>query len=467
MWGRLWGRWVPERQALGAALVDAKYLEKRGSVWWVTVYVPRALRPKLGRKLTRTLATDSLNTAQKLRWQHVANFKAQIEKAAAVDGEAVKVTKAHELRDWLAATRHYGNARSDEGEALTPLDEAEATLDILTEEIAEKEGPEAAARFFGQATGQITSIGEYIDRWLAASHFTERTKGEHRTAIKRLEEWAHKVGRSETLEGFTGQDASAYRDLELIAARGLATKTINKAMSSLRVYWRWLLESELVKGSNPWVSKSLGKRRATLTSLERPFTNDEVRKLLTEIKDRDLQEFMRIAALSGMRIQEIASLTVGSCGGGAFRVRDSKTEAGVGRVIPIHSNLVDMVAKLCEGRSKSDFLLLGGLKAGRDGDRSMAISKRFTRYRRRIGVDDTKAGQRRSLVNFHSFRRWFIKEAISGAGQGDPWTIADIVGHKAGELPFDLTMRQYPGASEIEKRRKVVDSVCLPTCPKL
>lgn len=37
--------------------------------------------------------------------------------------------------------------------------------------------------------------------------------------------------------------------------------------------------------------------------------------------------------------------------------------------------------------------------------------KRFTTYRRSVGVDDVTPGQRRSKVAFHSFRRWFVTSA--------------------------------------------------------
>jgi integrase len=37
--------------------------------------------------------------------------------------------------------------------------------------------------------------------------------------------------------------------------------------------------------------------------------------------------------------------------------------------------------------------------------RSGALTMEFMRYRQSVGVDDTREGKRRALVNFHSFRR--------------------------------------------------------------
>jgi integrase len=47
---------------------------------------------------------------------------------------------------------------------------------------------------------------------------------------------------------------------------------------------------------------------------------------------------MHVAALSGMRIEEIYRLTVADCANGWFRIRHAKTRAGVRRV-PVHSAL--------------------------------------------------------------------------------------------------------------------------------
>jgi integrase len=51
-----------------------------------------------------------------------------------------------------------------------------------------------------------------------------------------------------------------------------------------------------------------------------------------------------------------------------------------------------------------------------DNNRTMAISKRFGYYRKRLGVDDTRPGAKRSKINFHSFRRWFATK-VEEAGQ--------------------------------------------------
>ncbi|QHG70112.1 DUF6538 domain-containing protein [Ensifer adhaerens] len=60
---------------------DTRYLEVHGSKWRVVFNVPRQLQGKLGTKLKRSLGTDSLSEANRLKWDVVAEFRATIDQA--------------------------------------------------------------------------------------------------------------------------------------------------------------------------------------------------------------------------------------------------------------------------------------------------------------------------------------------------------------------------------------------------
>ena len=68
-----------------------------------------------------------------------------------------------------------------------------------------------------------------------------------------------------------------------------------------------------------------------------------------------------------------------------------------------------------------DFLLdeLPPLTKSRE-TRSDPAAKRFTRYRRSVGVDERPNGKAKSNVDFHSFRRWFIRAARDPAWPATP-----------------------------------------------
>jgi integrase len=91
-----------------------------------------------------------------------------------------------------------------------------------------------------------------------------------------------------------------------------------------------------------------------------------------------------------------------------------------------------------------------------DRERSMAVSKRFGYYRKRLGVDDRLEGRRQSRIDFHSFRRWFVTKARE-AGI-DRATVAAVVGHEVGNLTDDT----YSGGPSMALKRKCVEAVRLP-----
>jgi integrase len=86
----------------------------------------------------------------------------------------------------------------------------------------------------------------------------------------------------------------------------------------------------------------------------------------------------------------------------------------------------------------------------------MPAVKLFGRFRKAVGVDDQLPGQRRSLVTFHSFRRWFITQA-ERAGQPES-IIAAVVGHKRAGMTLGL----YSAGPDREQFTRCVEAVKLP-----
>jgi hypothetical protein len=115
------------------------------------------------------------------------------------------------------------------------------------------------------------------------------------------------------------------------------------------------------------------------------------------------------------------------------------------------------VARRSEGRADGDDLFPEFPQPVRgDRERSHRASKLFTAYRRSVGVDETVEGKRRSLVNFHSYRRWWITRAER---EGVPENlIASIVAHKRPGLSLGL----YSSGPSIEQLRTAIEAVTLP-----
>ena len=129
----------------------------------------------------------------------------------------------------------------------------------------------------------------------------------------------------------------------------------------------------------------------------------------------------------------------------------------------VHHGREVMVSVAARGLSKSQIILEHGtprteltrlfLKAYHAGERA---SNEFTEYRRSVGVEEVVPGRRRSLVNFHSFRRDFITKAE----QADQMEhiIAVVVGRKR----TGMTLGRYSGGPLLEQAGRCVEAVRLP-----
>ncbi len=455
---------------------DRQYLLQKQAhgTWYAVVEVPVKLRPILGKpRLIRSLQTSDLRAAQSKRWPVVAAFKAEI--SAALD-QASNISvipdlkhEAQEVRAELLKARHtanYGMVKEAINARIEAIyaQYARPHYDPDTGEELEPVAPEALT-YSAVVWGEAEELDMYMERWLSGTTYSERTKADARTAVRDLQRWLKEDNRPAYLHKLDDRVASDYRDLGL-KGKGVHPKTANKKLSALRQYWSWMTSSGFISPlRNPWDGKSLPKPKAfrsdpdSAAGQERPFTDNEIVTLLNGPADRDLSDIMRIAALSGMRLEEIGQLRVKDCVGGLLKITKSKTDAGV-RAVPIHSALIDLIASRIGKAEGTDFLFPDLEDSGWDGTRTMALSKRFATYRRSVGVDDKREGARRSKVNFHSFRRWFARKCEE---DGQPESVvARVMGHRKG---VSITFALYSQAQPLEQMRKCVEAVQLPSGP--
>jgi integrase len=237
----------------------------------------------------------------------------------------------------------------------------------------------------------------------------------------------------------------------------------------LSSFWRWLEQRGHVK-NNIWQGQSVPKRKVPKQEAKRPYTDEEIAKLMAGPAPIFLRDAMVTAALSGMRIDEIAKAKVRDIVDGCIEVHEAKSGAGE-RSVPIHPDAKEIIDRRCAGKASEDFLFpeLPTPKEGSAIERSQKLVKAFVRYRRKLSIEDIPEGARQSRADFHSFRRWFIRRAgdalLNGATGFLPWTIADVVGHSKEDVPLGMTMGRYPGHSSLEAERACVEAVRPPAAP--
>lgn len=458
---------------------DRRYLERmNGGKWRVTVKVPDAAREALGRsRLKQPLGTDSLQEANRLKWPIVAGFKALIAEALGkapdptVDALALDyraqlqgASEGEEAPEW----RNYSQA--DLVDSLI-ADEAEAMAgppigaDSRGQPVYEPARVQRAERFMATARGKRTPlrVPEDAFRKQKGGNWQAKTWGKFDRVLALLEDWLEGRRGGASVEGVDRRAAGQFL-ADMQEAHGWTPQTVNGYLSCLRQYWKWMIKRGYVE-SSPWEGQQLETLRQPQGDKERAFTTEEMRKLMGGDPEPYLGDLMRLAALTGARLGALVELRVKDCQDGVFLMPRQKSEPGARRV-PIHSDLVALVARRCEGRAGDDWLFPEVPPVGPDESPSKVrgdkAGKAFARYSGALGVVDKRPGVRRSLVNFHSFRRWFITEAqealTAGASGYTETTISEVVGHKV----QGMTMGVYKGAASDAQRRACVEAVRLP-----
>lgn len=463
--------------------IDKSHLERHRNQWRVRVKIPEAVRGALGGRLflKQALGTNDLTVANLLKGDHITRFKRLIEEAKSDGPTTSRLDEARALRraranrkpqyetivdlDSVAGQTGFLVERDDHGEAIVER----------AEQIAEAEGEGSARSFADIAFGRVTPIADHLEEFISAKGYRPKSVLDLRRAVKRLENWLTRDHRPSTLQAVDQVVASRFMR-DLVQGLGLSRKNGAKYVSFLRSYWAWLEEQGLRPiNTSPWLGK-VPQPKAVVRSVEveddggkRPFTADEMLALLDGTPSQPhVADLIRIAALSGMRLEEIYLLRIRDCASGMFNIRRGKTTNAV-RHVPIHPDLEEIVSRLKQGKEQATFLIDPDAEIIEKTDiRSAAASKAFGYYRRKLGVDERPNGKLKSNIDFHSLRRWFIQQARDALDRGavgfTPWTIADVVGHDDKDMKgmLRLTMQRYAGPSAEDARKACVESVRLP-----
>ncbi|PTW63437.1 site-specific recombinase XerD [Breoghania corrubedonensis] len=446
---------------------DRRYLELHGGKWRVTISIPRDLQRKLGTKLKHPLNTDSLAVANRLKWPVIARLKERIELERGGGLHASHIKQALVMSDSRrSAVSDVELVASDAAiieladQILGPVvDEGTNAVTGQVEPVYNKDREKRAVEFAKVALGHATPMDRHHQQYLDQLTVKPRTRADDERAMKYLKAWCELEGVSPVLQSFTRKTAVRFMDGLSGVAQGLSPVTLNKYLRRLSRYWQWLEMRNEVE-DNIWRGLTIAEPKTAYDEAERSFTDDEVRRLLQGEATQHMHDLMRIAALTGARIDPIVCLRVCDCADGVFIFKPQKKEKKE-RACPIHPDLAAIIERRVEGKEPEDALFPewpAPRKKGSMRERSFKASSQFTDYRRKMGVDEVVSGKRRSLVNFHSFRRWFITKAEQ-ADQPES-IIAAVVGHKR----QGMTLGRYSAGPLVDQARRCVEAVNLP-CP--
>ncbi len=441
-------------------MADTLHLDLRGRTWWYIRKIPPALRPMMrlphkGKAMFRhNLQTSDLAIAQRKRPALNAALEAEIAaamKRAKGDANPDATARADDLWRWV---QHGGHADDAEGRS-------SVAFDIALEDAEKMElthGTEVAHQFYMRATGQKlgTDISGPLERWIGENPATPYTNYKRRKVIKRLAEWRSTL----FLETLTHAVAGEF--VEGVIAQGRKVATINGDLGILTTYWQWLMDRHILPdGPIHWRRFRRKKERKRPDARQRPFTDAEMKVLfLGEMKMRpDLLDIATVAAHTGGRLEEVGSILVRHVDftKGTVHLPGFKTDAAP-RTLPLHPALLPLFARRCADKDAQAWVFdeLPVRKADDTKGRTSPISKAFTRFRRLVKVDEVLPDETRSLVDFHSFRRWFTNE-LRERNTPDP-VVDMIMGWSSGG------MRELyaPNPDFMEQMRVAVNAVDLP-----
>ncbi len=448
-----------------------RYLILKGNRWWFRRGIPADCQSHFsGLKFyVRNLETGDLAQAQSVR--------------DLFEDETTRLFTA--IRTGKVIALATLSAREEGLNYRQAIQETAAGGDELTLEAVEFSAEEAFERLkgdhhktaFADALHGREAVPAHLDAYLKVAQVTAKTAQERRGLIGRMATWAAGQHPPLTLDRIDRRAAGRYVS-EVIDPMHPVTQ--GKHLTALRGYWKYLAarghvappKSEPRNSGWPWNDQRIegrGKRAERGSrEQERPFTDSEIKLILySPAPDRmdpthisAIRDVLKVSLLSGMRMAEVLTLWVdevceGPEGAGlVFDIQQGKTEAAA-RAVPVHPDLMELVKRRTAGKPAGSWLF-HELSAERDpGD---TFGKRFRRYRLKVGVDDAKTGKRRSLVNFHSARRWFVTQARH-AGQAKE-TIADVVGHVPDNK--DVTFGVYSTGASPQQKRACIEAVRLP-----
>lgn len=415
------------------------YLQKRRRRWYAVLEVPAALRPIIQKpRFVQSLETDSPALAQRRVGPIIAAWQSKIAEARQhPDGYTMS---AQEEAAYFRRALRKAKTDTKREAILSQIDMTAWDIGATNvENIGDNpSGDPAARRFYATATGQLVNFTEHLEEWLATSRATAKTQDMQRADVLRFAKkflTVQDVTRPEVRRWITG----------LMNDDGLTPKTVQRILSALRGYWRYLQSIGVAGEEHEPFSKldvSRQNKRTDPRSVRQPFAPADVVKLLNAaIADDDdtLADLIRMGMWTGCRIEELCALKIGQVKQDHFAVSDAKTAAGW-RDVPIHRSLAKTMARLIKG-SKDGFVL-SGLTANKYGDRSNAIGKRFGRLKERLGF----GGQ----FVFHSVRKTAVT-ILENAGVPEN-VVADIVGHEKPTMTYGL----YSGGASLDVKRKAL-----------
>jgi site-specific recombinase XerD len=207
------------------------------------------------------------------------------------------------------------------------------------------------------------------------------------------------------------------RYIDHLLDRGLKATAINLHLSGMRQFYDYLGREEGVEVTNP-VKQRCGLRVAK--PLPRALRDEQVEKFLAAVKKRRDRAMFMLMLRCGLRVEEVAKLTLGALDlrRGSIVVQQGK--GGKGRVVYISRDAFDALAQYLKGRGPSKVKQIFLVEKGPCTGQAISvrgIQKRMQYYARKAGL----------AASCHHLRHTMATQLLNA--DAEIVTIQDLLGH--------------------------------------
>lgn len=302
----------------------------------------------------------------------------------------------------------------------------------------------------------VTPFTAHLAAWQAKTHLRGRYL---HAAIASIEKFAAEVPCN--LETLTGGMVQGWVEGLLKPAdgsKGLLPSSVQKMLKGPRAYWTWMAANGHVDTDRkPFNEREVRDHRTARERKEaevQSFTVPDVRRLFAQAADdRDLFAITKIGAYTGMRREEICSLTIDQ-----VRTHDGirylhevgdKSLAAI-RNVPIPRTIAGLIDDLCANATPQGYLIHDGAK-DKHGFRGDTVGRRFSTMKAAMGF-------KKRVQCFHSLRHGAIKAMKDQQIVVTPMLLS-IIKNIVGHHDPDETTGRYAGISGMAEKLRVIETI--------
>jgi site-specific recombinase XerD len=256
----------------------------------------------------------------------------------------------------------------------------------------------------------MTDAIVHYRRHLKRRNYSPHTVKNYMNTLKHFVLWL-----DEPIEKVTHKKMAHY--IEFLLHKGLKPKTINSHLDSVRGFYYHLQDEEGVAINNP-VKRGYALRLPK--PLPRHLRDEQIVNLFKDIKGPRDRAIFYLMLRCGLRVEEVANLTVGAIDLKGKKVFVHRGKGGKDRVVYMSHDAYDALIQYlrvrpCE-RAKKLFLVEKGSYKGKPIS-VRGIQKRMEYYARRTHIK----------VSCHHLRHTMATQLLNA--DADLVTIQDLLGH--------------------------------------